>query len=162
MSTTDEKIEPQDLIQKWLIQEGFKVQSIEDPKSWFNLLVEDKQGRKTNVAQQFDKVDHITIGTKLVIHELRQSKLRQMNDKERDNLFWELRLGLLDRGVGFSAITIPLKEIRVSMGIFYDGLSKDNFMRRLFDVRKALLYVAWIIERALGEPEPSERLLHIA
>lgn len=157
MSTNDTKIEPQELIQKWLIEEDFKIQAVRDPNSWFNLLVEDKQGRKTNVAQQLEKVDHITIGTKLLIHKSHQSKLRQMKVEDRNNLFWELRLGLLDRGVGFSAITMPFKEITVSMGIFYDGLSKDRFIRRLFDVRKALLYVSWIIERALGEPEPSEQ-----
>lgn len=85
----------------------------------------------------------------------------------RYDLMWDLRLGLLAIGVDFEGITEPFidfeaslpdgsaipkiftelaeKEGRVdvTIRIFEDGLTKDEFFERLSKLEKSLLFISW-------------------
>ena len=155
------KLDPklvQDLIRQWLYEEEFKIQSITDPKAHFNILAEDKYNKKVNIAQPKIRKDQITINAAAKLLESQKEELVKMDEQERNKLFWQMRLSLINKNVGFSPIKLPLDHVRISQGIYYDGLTKDAFFQRMFVVRRTLLLVMWMIERALGVGEPSEIL----
>ena len=161
MTTNRNREKAKEQIQKWLLEEGFKVKLISDKNAYFNFVVEDKEGRFTNVYQTIGKPDQIKIATRGILTKTQETKLMGLSGEERNMLLWNFRMGLINRGVGFSSIEIPLKKIKIETIIYYDGLTKDNFMYRLFEVRKTLVFMSWIIDRALGEPRPTIQLLSI-
>lgn len=161
MSVNKEREEVKKRIQKWLLDEGFKVQSVSNEHASFNFVAEDAEGRKVNIIQPIKKIDQIIIATRAVLTQEQIDKLSRISEDERNRILWTLRFGLLDRGVGFSPISMPLESIQVSTVVYYDGLNKDNFMHRLFEVRKALLFIFWTIDRELGEPKPTLKLSYI-
>jgi hypothetical protein len=155
MSVNENTKEMEQKIRNWLLEEGFKITLLSDEHACFNIVAEDTDGRKVNVAQPIKKKDKITIATGAILSKELQQKVITLEAEERNRLLWTLRLGLLNRGVGFSGIEVPLESVEVSTIIYYDGLTKDNFMQRLFEVRKSLLFIFWMVERMLGEPEPT-------
>ena len=74
--------------------------------------------------------------------------------KKRQDFLWDLRFDLLMTDVEFSGLSDPLGRIGVGQPIFYDALSKDLFMQRLSEVKKALLLILWKIARLMEEPPP--------
>jgi len=62
-------------------------------------------------------------------------------------------------GVSFTGITFPLKLIEISQLIFYDGLSKNSFMQKFFETKRALLFVMWMFDRKFGEQKPKSDLM---
>jgi hypothetical protein len=155
MSSNGERENVMRKIQKRLLDENFKVQSVSDEHAYFNFVAENEDKRTVNIFQAINKKDRITIATRGVLLPEHLSKLSKMDANDRNRFLWTLRFGLLNRGVGFSPITMPLEFIEMSDTIYYDNLTKDNFMHKIFEVRKALLFIFWMVERELGEPEPS-------
>lgn len=146
----------QNLIRKWLLEGGYKIQLINDPHAHFNILAEDKDGKKVNIAQSKGKDDVIGINTAALLLDSQKEELNNMDENERSKILWQIRLSLINKNVGFSPIGLPLDFIKVSQVIYYDGLTKDNFMQRLLLVYRALLLVMWMVERSLGVEVPSD------
>lgn len=146
-------------IQKWLLEEGFKIELQPNDKTLFDFLATDMHGIKTHVIQPTLKPDQVAIIAVLNIDENQQSTLKAMENKERSRFLWDLRFGLLNSGVGFSPISIPFKALEISKPIYYDGLTKDAFMEKLFDVRAALMFVFWTFDREFGEIKPKSDLM---
>lgn len=143
-------------IQKWLLDEGFKISTLDDKNAFFNYLVEDKRSRTVNIYQNKNRMDRITIATRVVLTIEQKEALIKLGSKKMTRLFWEIRLGLIKMNVGFDSINEILNEgIKFTTNIYYDGLTKDSFMIRMFDVRKALLYFRWMFDREFGEIEPT-------
>lgn len=155
--TESEKVKSN--IQKWLLEEGFKIQSQPNDKTLFDFLATDMNGIKTHVIQPTLKPDQVVIITGLNIDENQQSTLQAMENKERLRFLWDLRFGLLNLGVGFSPISIPFKALEISKIIYYDGLTKNAFMEKLFDVRTAFMFVFWTFDREFGETKPKSDLM---
>ena len=150
MSDEDSTVELKDLITNWLLEEGFKVKEIDDPRAIFNFYAEDEQKRNVNVIQTWKKSTQIIIGTNAAFNEEIQLKIQRMDEKEREDFFWEIRFGLLQMNVGFGKVGLPFEKIDLINILYLDNLSKDVFMRRMFDVRRALVYVFMQVERKLG------------
>jgi len=150
MSDEDSTVELKDLITNWLLEEGFKVKEIDDPLAIFNFYAEDDQKRNVNVIQNWKKPTQILIGTNAVFNEDIQLKIQRMDEKEREDFFWEIRFGLLQMNVGFGKVGLPFKKIELRNILYLDNLSKDVYMQRMFNVRRALVYVFMQVERKLG------------
>jgi len=155
--TESEKVKSN--IQKWLLEEGFKIQSQPNDKTLFDFLATDTKGIKTQVIQPTLKPDQVIIVIGLDIDENQQSTLQAMENKECLRFLWDLRFGLLNLGVGFSPISIPFKALQISKTIYYDGLTKNAFMEKLFDVRTAFMFVLWTFDREFGETKPKSDLM---
>jgi hypothetical protein len=161
MSQNNEREDIKNRIQKWLLEEGYKVQPSIQGKSLFNIVAKDSDGLVINIIQQLLKPDQIMIITRAVFSEDQQKRLQLMQKDEKNQVLWELRLELLKMDVSFSPIVLPLKFVGLSSQIYYDGLTKDNFMNRFFKVKRSLMLVFWIIGRELGESEPTTSLSYI-
>jgi hypothetical protein len=146
-------------IQKWLLEEGFKIQSQLNTKTLFDFLATDANGVKSRIIQPTLKLDQVMIVCGVSIDENQQSTLLAMENKKRLTFLWNLRFGLLDLGVQFSSITAPLKLLEISKSIYYDGLTKDAFMEKLLEVRNAVLFVFWTFDREFGEIKPKSDLM---
>lgn len=161
MSMNEKGKEVEEKIRNWLLEEGFKVKLLSNEHASFNFLAEDQEGRKVNIIQLIKDKDKILIVTKASLLEEQKQKLMKLDSETRNRILWTLRFGLLNREIGFSGIGVPLESITLSMSLYYDGMSKDKFMHRLLEVRKALLFVMWLVDRELGEPEPTVKLPYI-
>lgn len=146
-------------IQKWLLEEGYKIQVAPNKNALFQFVATDTEGLKTSVIQPTLKLDQIVIVSGINMDETQQAQLQTLENKERLNFLWDLRFGLLNIGVGFSGVAMPLKRIELSYPIFYDGLSKKSFMQKCFDMKRALLFVMWMFDRKFGETKPKADLM---
>lgn len=73
---------------------------------------------------------------------------------DRNNLLWDMRIGLLGMDVDFQGLTEPLERVDVTTRIFADALTKDRFFERLSKVERALLFLSWTVgRRVLGPNE---------
>lgn len=150
MSDEDSAVDLKDLITNWLLEEGFTVKEVDDPQAIFNYYAEDVDKRNVNVIQNWKKSTQILIGTNAAFPEEIILKIQRMDEKERNDFFWDLRFGLLQMNVGFGGISLPFEKVNLTSNLWLDNLSKDVFMRRMFDVRKALVFVFWTVERKFG------------
>jgi len=60
----------------------------------------------------------------------------------------------LQADVEFEGLTDPLKRIVVAEPIFYDALTKDLFVQRFSQVKRAMLLILWSLRRFFAEPPP--------
>ena len=161
MSVNEDREKVKNQIEKWLLDEGYKVKSVTNKNAYFNFFAEDPYGREVSVSQPIKKADQIKLVAGVRLSQEQLNKLSQMSEDKRNEILWKLRFGLLDRGVGFSLITMPLRSIKIWSVLFYDGLTKDHFFNRLFKVSNALVFIFWTIARELGEREPTTEFKHI-
>ena len=143
-----------DKIQKWLLDEGYKIQTVPNEKASFAIMATDSQDIKTQIIQPKGKDDLAVIVAGITFSEEQQSALKNKEVKERTRILWEMRFGLLNMGVGFGGITVPIKNIQVSTHIYHDGLNKNAFMEKIAQVKRAVLFVLWSINKELGEIKP--------
>lgn len=158
MSTNTQSDEKRDLIQDWLLEEGFKIRTLPTKETFFNLVVEDSSGLKFQVVQPLTKKDQIVIITNATIPKDRQQKLDNIENRERNRFLWNLRFGLLNMGIAFQNISLPLKKIQVSTPIYYDGLTKTAFMNAVFNIKRAMVFIFWTFDREFGEPKTTSDL----
>ena len=93
MATTErEKI--QENIQKWLVEEGYTVKLIDDPKTYYTIITQHPTGITLIVAQEIGKRDRITIFAKIDFPEEIVKKLRELPDEELQSLLWDIRFSL--------------------------------------------------------------------
>lgn len=144
--------EAKEKIRNWLLEFGFSIKEISASNTSFNFEGTNGEGRKLNVLQESSKKDEIQLGTRIVVEQW--PRIDAMDIDRRNALLWNLRLALINLGVGFMNIDLPLEEIQLHTSIFYDGLTKDRFMFRLFLLRRAIALVSYMIGRELQEPPP--------
>lgn len=147
-------------IQKWLLEEGFKIEVAPNPKATYGFVATDPNGLKTIVFQPKLRNDLVIALLVLNVDEVQQSQLQGMEDKERHAFLWNIRFGLLKMGVEFGGLSFPIKMVEVSAQIYYDGFTKDTFMRRLADARRAFLFITWSFDEKFGEPKPKSDLMY--
>jgi len=138
-------------LEKWLLEENYKVESLTNNHALFNLVVEDNSGLKLHVRQPLLSVDQIVVMAKASLSEEQITKIQKMLSGERTRFLWELRFSLLEMGIDFSSVSLPLKFVLVSSPIYFDGLTKNAFMTKVFAVRRALVFVMWKVSKELGE-----------
>jgi hypothetical protein len=146
-------------IQKWLLEDGYKIESQPDPKSLFRFLITDMSGIKTTIMQPLLTTDQIILAAGINYDSNQQSLLQNLENKERLNFLWDLQFGLLNLDVGFTGITLPVSFIEVSKIIHYDGLTKDAFLQRLSNVKRAVIFTMWTFDRKFGEAKPQSDLM---
>lgn len=156
-NTETEKVKSN--IQKWLLEDGYKIESQPDQNMLFRFIVTDKSGIKTIIAQPMLILDQVVIGAGINVDNTQQSLLQTLENKERLDFLWDLRFGLLDLDVGFQGISLPLKGIEISKTIYYDGLTKDALLQKVSNVRRAVIFAMWTFDRKFGEAKPKSDLM---
>lgn len=151
-TTTNEALENSDLIEQWLVEQGYLVKHSDGENRAWVLEITDHLGILFYVSQHISRKDEIVIGTAYDIDGDLSKRFSGLKENERNSWLWDLRLRLLNQDIESDGVKYPLKSIILFQFIYRDGLTKDTFFQRLFHVRKGLQIVATMICRRFNLP----------
>jgi hypothetical protein len=136
-------------IEKWLVDEEFRVSSVADENARFFYKVTKDGGVTLSVLQRQNKTDSILIVGDVSLTDEDQKKLATIPEKDRRSMLLDIRMDLLSTKCRWQFIppTQSWKTIRVSKSIFYDGLSKDRFFETMDIVMRAVLLIVFTFQR---------------
>lgn len=136
-------------ITAWLLGEGWQISEKPHGDALWLLEASDSQGRHVAVGQRRGKPEQILLEGAVGLSESHQQRFAELSPGPRQELLWELRFGLLALGVDFHGVQEPLQRVVIGHRIYEDGLTRDHFAQRLFQVRNAILTVLWTVARRL-------------
>jgi hypothetical protein len=141
-------------IRDWLLKSGMSIREMPDQHAAFNFDVTDEEGRHVTIALPLESPDRITLASRIALSPSDAARIEAMPNGQRSNLLWDLRFGLLNIGVGFMGVQLPLPADGIFLGtdVWLDALTKHELMNRLLLLRRALLLINWTINRAFQEP----------
>ncbi len=145
-------------VRSWLLDAEWTVDPIVLPHLVWGLRATNPKGTIIAVSQRADKHDLIVIEAALAFDGPSQQRVRQLAVPERIALLRDIQLQLLHVGVMFDGIRDPLERVVVLQHIYYDALTKDLFVHRLFQVLRALFIVDGILARRFLDPLPAQSL----
>jgi len=143
-----------DKIKTWLVEEGWQLTEREAPDARFALVAEDQKGHKMVVSQKAAAGDRVVVQVTISLSDDDSQRFSALPEKKRQQFLWDLRFGLLQADVEFDGLTDPPKQIVVAEPIFYDALTKDLFVQRFSQVKRAMLLILWSLRRFFAEPPP--------
>jgi hypothetical protein len=143
-----------DKIKTWLAEEGWQVTERAAPDARFALVAEDRRGHKMIVSQKAAAADRVVVQVIISLSDDDSRRFSALPEKKKQQFLWDLRFGLLQADVEFDGLTDPPKQIVVAEPIFYDALTKDLFVQRFSQVKRAMLLVLWSLRRFFAEPPP--------
>jgi hypothetical protein len=159
MSDTSDCEKVKSNIQKWLLEDGYKIESQPNQDTLFRFVATDRTGIKTIIVQPKLMLDQIVIGAGIQFDNAQQSALQTLENKNRLDFLWDLRFGLLNLDVGFNGVAMPLKGIEITKTIYYDGLTKDALLQRVSNIKRAVIFTMWTFDRKFGEAKPKSDLM---
>lgn len=150
-------------LEQWLTEEGYTVKVLDGKTTYFTLGVEHPTLHMLlTIGQSLAHRDRITILGTLKISEEHKKKLLEMSEGQRNSFLWDLKFTLVSNNIPFEmphtghvsnqsarAVLLP-EQIIVSQAIWYDGLTKDNFMRQLNQAIKGIILVLLKFEQLSG------------
>jgi hypothetical protein len=142
-------------IQNWLIEEDYKVSKQDNPKTYFTILAEHVTGMHIGVSQELDSKDRLTIQGTV---EIKNDKFQKLPENERLDFLWQLRYDLITNDINFAMFPDGKFPQRIALlkNIWYDGLTKNNFMNVTQRVVDGKLLILWKLQQKLGAPEPKD------
>ena len=160
--TTAERGDIQQKISSWLVEENYGVKVQENPNVYFVINAQHPTGIGLAIGQEVGKKDRLVISASLNLDEDAQKRLRSLPEKERQDILWDIRFGLIALDVQFQMIpngNMPT-VIQVSKLLYYDGVTKDRFMGLVQKVTDSLLLVVWKLQRKFGASAPKEEQMY--
>lgn len=161
MSKTDKSKQVKNKIEKWLLEEDFKIKTDTETRNLFTLLVEDPRGIRSVILQPLTALDKVVIGITTKIDDKQMAKIEQMDNADRENFFWEIASGLLSLQVNFTSLTFPFKEMRVSSEIYFDGVTKNSFFNTYDKVRRGVAFILLAFRNKLGCEKKTSNTFYI-
>ena len=153
-TTNSRSKEIKEQIQKWLMEEGWRIRTENVPDAEWFLSGESEARVRIGVGQRRDRVDQVIVQGSVIFQQEQQSQINRLPPEERSDFLWDMRFRLLAMGVEFSGVAEPPQEVQISQRIYYDGLTKDRFLQRVSQVRNGVLTVLWMVARRLAQPPP--------
>ena len=143
-------------IQEWLQEQGWQVGTEGAPNANWMLTANDRQQRHVSIVQPANRKDQIVIFAGLTVSPEHRAQIAQMPEHERIDLIFTLRNNLILLGAGYTGIGDPLEDMIFDTSIYFDGLSKDSFLKGVTQVRNASILARSIIAQALNNPPPEQ------
>ncbi|GAB4307665.1 MAG: hypothetical protein Kow0019_03570 [Methanobacteriaceae archaeon] len=140
------------IIQKWLTDEGLFRQNVPDDNSNFHFLIHYPEGHVMDVIQPRGKKDMVIIGCATNVSKEHLDEMNKMSVKDREDFIWDFRLSLNQYSVDFQ-MQHPnnvLSNFVVTKEIFEDGLTKDKLISTIKKIFRAKIQGVWIIQKKLG------------
>jgi hypothetical protein len=145
-------------IRKWLVEEDWVVQDLPSMQEPFAVTAIPKDGQMVTVFQRKGHSDHITIGQRATFDDEFRSDFSQLPEDIQRKIVRDTRRDVMLAGVDFNGLDIPPVGMQFFSHVYFDGLTKDIFMKRVRLVLRALLLSVQTIERGFDEAgRPSER-----
>ncbi|MCI0485771.1 MAG: DUF2299 family protein [Blastocatellia bacterium] len=154
-STTNQALQNRDLIEQWLVEQGYLVSHSEGKDRAWALDITDHSGLSFTASQHIARKDEIIIAAAMDIDGDTAKRFSGLKENERKSWLWDARLRLLSQDVEFDGISYPLRSVTIFQFVYRDGLTKDVFFQRLFHVRKGLQIFITLIRKRLNFPLPS-------
>lgn len=148
--------ELRDRIRDWLLEDDYEIEErFEDGLSWF-LVAKTEDARGFGVSQRVNKRDEVYIRVGLEFDKAAQQSLAAMSASARETLYNEVRFYLLSVGVEFQPEGKTIwTRLTISHRIFEDApLTKDEFIRRTFNVQRGTIGVIWLLNEAIPDAFP--------
>lgn len=128
--------------QQWLETTGWKVtQQRELPVEiqWL-LIAKSEQKHSIDIVQYAKERDVIVFQATVELTDEHRALIAGLPEREANAFAGDLRLKLLTMNVDFQNLTAPFDEpVSIIQTLAYDGMTKDTFMQRVAQVRRALL-----------------------
>jgi len=153
-TTNSRSEEVKEQIQKWLMEEGWRIRTENVPDAEWFLSGESEARVRIGIGKKRERPDQIIIQGSVTFQQEQQEQITRLPSAERNDFLWNIRFSLLDMGVEFSGVAEPPREVCISQRIYYDGLTKDRFLQRVSQVRNGVLTVVWMVARRLAQPPP--------
>jgi len=148
-------------IEDWLKELGLVASRPPQAKEFFHVVATPPQGGPTiSVVRVNDSSKFYIIAMGIGIHPSHVSALMTLNREERIKFIIDLQLEALRYGVDFVALP-PNQEIpnviQVSKPIFIDGLTANEFINTLLDVRNAGVSIMLKFTQRFGPYDPQQQ-----
>lgn len=159
MPTGDQSIEEvRQRIQGWLMEEGWSIGQADVPDAAWTLTGKDPVGRHIIVAQRANRSDQVLINGSVSVSKQHLGAYNALSQEERGLFAWEIQSTLLSRDIEFSVDGDPPSKFLIAQRIYYDGLTKDAFLQRVSEVRRAVTTLLMMYARKF-QPAPKKKEL---
>jgi len=139
-------------IQTWLLSAGWQIGEAHADNAMWVVGAINPMGHPIAIVQAQQPSDMLVIQAQAEFDESIRQKFAEFSAEQREAHLMEIKLGLLQMGVGFNGLADPLERVSITHNVYDDGLTKDNFFRRVEQVRYAVLYLIWSLNHKLGNP----------
>ncbi len=136
-------------VERWLREDGWSLN--EAPREGFSwrLLAEDNAKRKVMVLQREHRADQIIMEAGVTIGGGQLGRFEALTEAERQAILNRLKLELARAGYNYNGLELPFKAVGLSEVSYLDGLTKDVFMHRIQNLRRAVVLVSIVMQDAL-------------
>lgn len=142
-------------IKDWLQEDGWSVFDAEaGGLIW--CLVGEEAGHTVRVFMKPGRADEVVLESIIDIDESSRSELARMCQDDQLDVFLDLVMELTGREFEMSAIGPPIETIAIRKSVYFDGLSKDIFMRRANSIKLGRAFDQAFIQKRL-RPRPAKR-----
>ncbi len=155
MSAEPTPEEWKETITRWLREENMFRREAEDDTATFHLTANYPQGspRLISIAQPLDYPDRIVIASGTPISPAYQKALSRKSAEERNEIFYNLRMQLMQRQSSFEVTknskTGIWRHILLTNTLFLSELTKPALIRGIEDTFKAFLIIVWTLDHHL-------------
>jgi hypothetical protein len=152
-------LEKKELIEKWLIEHNLAPEEVTTQNSYF-LYKFRITGILQYVIQDMNHSDKVHSYIKSKIPKEDQQLLKGIANPKRSQLFWDIRLALLENPyvLDFKLFPNPPENFEgayvSSYFIYYENLTRDVLIKSIYEVRKAFAGIQWRIRRTAGGTKP--------
>jgi len=140
-------------IKRWLESEEYSYVQIFGElarNTLFSYVITLSPEREFVVFQPSNKNDSICISGVLVLSADQIKKLRQKPKDEQVEIFMELQLKLASLDVEFTFEGRAVcRRIGINHTIYFDGLTKDRFLKAISMFHKAYSLASWVLEKSI-------------
>lgn len=160
----DERAIVRGKLQRWLTEEEIfeGVHSVDNPESYFRFDMKHKLGMALCVQQLVGNRDRILIESGRGLTKEQLHLLEGMAESKLREFVWDLRFSLLSYHVAFKMDTkldpnglIP-HQIIVAQSVWYDGLTKNLFMKAIQTVAEAVMFSEWKLRSLPGASDQKQ------
>jgi hypothetical protein len=152
-------------IRRWLAEEGWAIEDTPDPQNIFDVMITLQNGKPMNVFQRRESSDCISVGLNIVFDDTNLNRFNDLPRSAQQTILDEIERDAMIMGVEFEMNQTPIIEMLFSSSIYFDGLTKDRFIRTVLLVVRAISLSVRTITRGLESPDHPEeahsKLLHL-
>lgn len=137
---------------EWLLAEGWRLTEGAGEGAAWALRGQDPGGKVVVLAQEKASPHRLVLHASVRLDESHAEKLEGFVRQQQEDLCWRIRIKLLDMGVDFQGVAVPLRQINLRMRLYAEDLTRSRFFDTLGRLQNAMLYVIWTVRRILDQP----------
>lgn len=138
---------------QWSELAGLTVREIEDPSVDFHLVVSEPKLPSIDVVHPRAESQFVLFVARALPPEDIQTKMLDLDTKQRNELLWNIRLRLLSTRLEFRIVGaesgIP-SAYEIYSKLFLEGATIQNFWQTYIDMKNALILIISLHQKFLG------------